>query len=71
MDYGRLELKWSNSTNLVAGSLSYKVYLAEEGGELLEVAANLQVPAYVLPQLQEGVTYRWQIEAENALGTSL
>src|SRR5690554_1127743 len=71
VDYGRLELQWSNSTNLVAGALTYKVFMSVDGGGLTEIAENLQVPAFVLPRLQEGVTYRWQIEAENALGTSL
>ena len=71
VDYGRLELQWSNSTNLVAGALTYKVFMSVDGGGLTEIAENLQVPAFVLPLLQEGVTYRWQIEAENALGTSL
>lgn len=70
VDYGSLELRWNNTTNLMAGPLTYKVFMAEDDGELLEIAANLQVPAFALPLLQEGVTYRWQIEAENALGTS-
>jgi len=70
VDYGSLELRWNNTTNLMAGPLTYKVFMAEDDGELLEIAANLQVPAFALPLLQEGVTYRWQIEAENSLGTS-
>lgn len=67
--FADITLSWENSTNKLAGTVYYNVFIGTDANNMTKVA-SLLTSKYFTTSLEPGTTYYWEVVATNSLGST-